>query len=75
MRGPGLLIVVALFVSLCGCAESFREKRQATLRQRASFDLSCPSEKIELTPLDRAAASHGGGATGVSGCGQRATYL
>jgi hypothetical protein len=28
-----------------------------------------------VTPLDAAAASHGGGTTGVSGCGKRGTYV
>jgi hypothetical protein len=68
------LIVTSLF-AVGGCAASLREHRQADLRQRASFELSCPAEQLEIVPLDSAAASHGGGTTGVNGCGRKATYI
>ena len=73
MRGPGVLIVLALFTSI-GCAH-FRDERFAQLRTRASFELHCPAEQIQLTPLDSAARKYGAGTTGVSGCGEQATYL
>jgi hypothetical protein len=78
MRGPGVLTVaglLTLMLSLSGCVESLRTQRQADLRQRAAFDLHCPAETIDVTPLDQQAQRHGGGTTGVSGCGQQATYL
>ena len=72
------LIAFGLLISLSGCAgiaESLRTKRQADLRQRAAFELQCPAEQLQITPLDDAAASHGGGATGVRGCGRQAAYI
>lgn len=69
------LLTVTLLCSLGGCAAQLREARQADLRNRASFDLGCPAQQIELTPLDNNAAHYGIGATGVRGCGRQATYL
>ena len=39
-----------------------------TLRSRASFDLRCPSEQLQVAELDDSVA-------GVEGCDQRATYV
>lgn len=71
-------IAVLVLVSIGGCSglmTSFREKRQADLRQRAAFEFKCPAEQMQITPLDEDAKAHGGGTTGVSGCGQQATYV
>ncbi len=68
-------LIPMLVMLMSGCAESFREARQADLRQRASFEFKCPADQIQVTALDAAARSHGGGTTGVSGCGKQATYV
>lgn len=39
------------------------------LRTLASFELNCPNAKLTVQDLDR------GEKAGVSGCGQRATYV
>lgn len=78
MRMMTKLLGILLLVSISGCAgfsANLREKRQADLRQRASFEFSCPADQLQITPLDDNAASHGGGTTGVSGCGKKATYI
>ncbi|MBK6684535.1 MAG: hypothetical protein IPG45_08675 [Deltaproteobacteria bacterium] len=67
--------LVLLAILLGGCAASLRKDRVADLRQRAAFDLSCPFDQLVVIPLDEAAKEHGGGTTGVSGCGRQATYL
>ncbi|MBL9008619.1 MAG: hypothetical protein JNJ46_30435 [Myxococcales bacterium] len=70
-----LFVLLAFTQGCAGLAESFRTKRQADLRQRAAFELQCPADQLQITPLDQAAASHGGGPTGVTGCGKQATYI
>jgi hypothetical protein len=52
-----------LFVALAGCAD-----HQAIVRQRFSFDFNCPPPRIEVRDL-------GHDTMGVTGCGQRATYV
>jgi hypothetical protein len=40
---------------------------QTTVQQRASFDLSCPSEQLAVQPI-------GGNSYGATGCGQKVSY-
>ncbi|AFM14032.1 hypothetical protein [Turneriella parva] len=57
------LIGFLLSVLLGGCGATPEQ-----LRRRASFDLGCAEEKIELIELDSRT-------TGVSGCNKKATYI
>jgi hypothetical protein len=60
-----LPLVGALFsLSLVHCGAATVEQ----LEKRASFDLDCPAEKIDIVEIDSSTM-------GVSGCGQRATYV
>ena len=58
-------ILAATLTSGCFSAVQMQSN---TLRARASFDLQCPSEQLQVTELDNSVA-------GVAGCGQRATYV
>jgi hypothetical protein len=49
---------------LLGCGAATEDQ----LRTRAAFDLDCPAKSITIVELD-------GASSGVSGCGQRATYV
>ena len=65
---------VAFVVALAaaGCAAHWNPKLKAKLVKRARFDLSC--EDVSLTALDK---DRNGiiNTYGVTGCGQRATYV
>ncbi len=69
------VVVLGCCVACGGMMANLKTERQADLRQRASFDLGCTADKLEITPLDDAARSHGGGTTGVRGCDKQATYV
>jgi len=56
------LAVSTFLVSACGAAAKER------LVTRAAFDLNCPKEDLQVVVID-------GRTRGVSGCGQRATYV
>jgi hypothetical protein len=51
-------------LTVCSCGGATDDQ----LRARAAFDMSCPRQQIELVRLDDRT-------TGVSGCGQKATYV
>ena len=55
------VFAVVLFAMGCGASD-------AQLRKRASFDLECPPETIQVFELD-------GAARGVAGCGKKAAYV
>ena len=46
----------------------FDEFRTASLKTRATFDMDCPSEALQLTKISHRTF-------GVNGCGHRSTYL
>ncbi len=48
---------------------------QGSLPGRASFDLDCPKEQLELRLLNVAAFYKYPTEVGVTGCGKRATYV
>jgi hypothetical protein len=62
----GMKFLLALVAVLAAC--SAVQMNGDTLRSRASFDLRCPANELQITEIDR----HTGG---VDGCGQRATYI
>ena len=46
-----------------------------TVTSRASFDLSCPAEELELTVLSTEGARKLANQIGVTGCGRKAVYV
>jgi hypothetical protein len=56
-----------LLVLLAGCMSAI-DLNRGELLTRASFDLSCPRRELAVQDL-------GGRTAGVSGCGQRASYV
>ncbi|MBI4820654.1 MAG: hypothetical protein HY791_30600 [Deltaproteobacteria bacterium] len=62
-RIPVILGVIAAGV-LTGACGATREQ----LVKRASFDLNCPAEQLEVHELD-------GRTNGIRGCGRQATYV
>ncbi len=57
------MAMVAAAVGVTGCGATLSQ-----LRTRASFDLSCAPESLQLKPVDGATEI-------VAGCGKRALYV
>jgi hypothetical protein len=57
---------------LAGCASFAASKRNAVV-ERAAFDLSCPADKLQITPLSSEAMERA--TYGVTGCGKKASYV
>ena len=55
---------------ITGCAST--SYKQEKIKKRATFDLNCPDEQIQVQELD---GSFGTTIWGASGCGRRASYL
>ena len=69
-----MLLVIAVTAALCiSCGHDKRAMR--TVTSRASFDLSCPAEELELTVLSTEGARKLANQIGVTGCGQKAVYV
>jgi tetratricopeptide (TPR) repeat protein len=68
-----LWVVAALLsIAMVGCGGA----PLSVLRSRATFDLNCPRDALELLEIERGGAEYGHGAIyGVLGCGRRATYI
>ncbi len=82
-----LLLLVLLGLEF-GCAPAWTPVRaddafRATALSRASFELGCPAEQIQVTPLtanrcqQRADGPYvcAGEQMGVTGCGKKTTYV
>ena len=52
-----------VLIGLLGCGASTEQ-----LRSRASFDMNCPSDQLQIVEID-------GRTQGVMGCGKRNTYV
>ena len=53
-------------------------KSRTSLRERASFDLSCPVAELQVQSLEDQTDQWGGTymrTAGVAGCGRKATYV
>lgn len=66
------LCLLLVGLSVAGCA-SFANTKRSAVTSRATFDLSCPTEKLQLTPLSSEAMDRA--TYGVAGCGKKATYV
>src|SRR5262245_60485135 len=68
------LIVLGASMLLGACGSMYNTGFQSDLRKRASFDLRCPDNYLQLYVLsqrsDGLVTSYG-----VDGCGQRASYV
>ncbi len=60
-----------LLLGIAGCLSSGTN----LTRERATFDLGCPAEKIEITQLSGASERGTGSVFGARGCGKKATYI
>ena len=65
-RNTLVACLVMLFVF--GCIS-----KAGVVRTRAAFDLSCPEDKVQVTPLSSEVMDRA--TYGVTGCGKKATYL
>ena len=64
-------VVVAMLCVACG-----HDKRaMKTVTARASFELSCPQDQLELTVLSTEGARKLASQIGVTGCGQKVVYV
>lgn len=63
-------VVAAVFVA---CAHDKRAIK--TVTSRASFDLSCPQDELELTILATSGARRLASQIGVTGCGNKVVYV
>lgn len=86
LYGPQAVLLFALGLILlpaCGGlppfpAEAESQKRLRSLRDRASFDLECEANELELIPIGYAREVEGTEfyfQYGVTGCGRRSVYV
>ncbi len=79
MNHRSLFVVATLAVAtLSGCmsAAQVRQSSETDLRTRASFDLQCPAEQLQLTPLNNTTDPNVlPSQYGVRGCERQATYV
>jgi len=68
-----LLVTVVLAVLCIACGHDKRAMK--TVTSRASFDLSCPQDELELTVLATSGARRLATQIGVTGCGNKAVYV
>ena len=78
MRNLFSMASVFLLMSLTqGCVTTTAESFEEDGLTRASFDLSCPKDKL-TTSIIKSTTSYMGrpyGTVGVSGCGKKAVYV
>jgi hypothetical protein len=60
-----LIFAAVAFTSIGGC---FAASNFEQLKERAAFDFNCPQAELKYVAIDRETI-------GVTGCGQRATYV
>lgn len=61
------MVLFLLVASLGGCG-TYAKRNEPELRKRASFDMKCKAESLQITEIDAFTS-------GVSGCGADATYI
>ena len=68
------LLAAALMAALCvSCSHD--KHAMKTVTSRASFDLSCPEDELELSVLSTTGARKLANQIGVTGCGKKAVYV
>lgn len=74
MIGSRSLLVSVVVAMLCvACGHDKRAMK--TVTARASFELSCPQDQLELTVLSTEGARKLANQIGVTGCGQKVVYV
>ncbi len=73
MRTPRFPVVLGTLALVLGGCASFAQHKSSAVRTRAAFDLSCPEEKLQVTPLSNEAMERA--TYGVNGCGKKASYV
>ena len=74
MTASRMLLVSAVVATLCvGCGHDKRAMK--TVTARASFELSCPQEELELSVLSTEGPRKLANQIGVTGCGQKVVYV
>ena len=70
------LLVVLIPVTVAGCSTIGQRFRENCLA-RASFEMRCPAEELEIEGLNVNLDAYisGRAQVGVSGCGKRAVYV
>ena len=69
-----MVLVSAVVAALCvACGHDKRAMN--TITSRASFDLSCPEDELELKVLATEGARKLASQIGVTGCGKKAVYI
>jgi len=69
-----MLLVSAVVATLCvGCGHDKRAMK--TVTARASFELSCPQDELELSVLSTEGPRKLANQIGVTGCGQKVVYV
>ncbi len=68
-------MIVGAALAFAGCATS--RGMQDNVRKRATFDLNCPADKIQVIEIEPPANTSMGalGTWGARGCGRQATYV
>lgn len=72
VRGT-LPFTIVIAVICIGCGHDKRAMK--TVTSRASFDLGCPAEELELRVLSTDGARKVANQIGVTGCGKQAVYV
>jgi hypothetical protein len=68
------LLAVTLMAALCvACSHDKHAMKRVT--SRASFDLSCPEDELELSVLSTTGARKLANQIGVTGCGKKVVYV
>ncbi|MBU8896984.1 hypothetical protein KRR26_15295 [Corallococcus sp. M34] len=65
------LLVVVAAVSMSGCLASGVQ----LTKDRATFDLGCPKDQIDVVMLSGLTERGTGSVFGAQGCGKKATYV
>jgi len=66
-----------MLVMLCCCAPTVRESFQRDALARASYEMRCPADQLQITGLNKGLDETliNGEQVGVDGCGQRVVYV
>ena len=67
------MLAALLVVAATACKHN--KKANTTVTRRATFDLSCPKEELQLNVVDTEGARKLASQIAVRGCGQKAVYV
>lgn len=77
MKKTAILVGVVLAVTMAACVPSLRESFNRDALSRATFELNCPQDQLQMTVLNGNPDSHplAGASVGVEGCGKKGVYV